>query len=106
MKTFLFLFLLVFLLGCVQIPEEEPMPIAEAEQAPVPAQQNEPVQQSAELVMQNTTPLASLAENKTPPLALLPATTSSPKNQSPGYAWTTEYLTIAEGETKTFYVKK
>jgi hypothetical protein len=104
MRTAFFFFILLFLTACVSIPDEElAPPVVEAEPAvEAPAAAETPA-------VPNTTPLAPLPEepkqNSTP--AATPQPAATPPAQKPSqYAWTTESLSIEEGETKIVYVKK
>jgi len=100
MRTAFFFFIFLFLTACVNIPDEELAP---------PVVEAEPVAEAPAAVESVVTPLAPLPEepkqNSTP--AATPQPAASPPAQKPSqYAWTTESLSIEEGETKTVYVKK
>jgi hypothetical protein len=117
-KIFLLTLLVVLLVGCVSFPAEEP----EANKAddifePVGTQATvttETVQATATVTEQN--PLAPLPEqNKTSniaprPKAIVPNTTNtSAPTASKGTTqngFTTDYISIQEGETKYVYIKQ
>jgi hypothetical protein len=104
MRTAFFFLIFLFLTACVNIPDEElAPPVVEAESADeAPAAAETPA-------VQNTTPLAPLPEEpkqKSTPAATPQSTATHPAQTPSQYAWTTEALSIEEGETKTVYVKK
>lgn len=120
MKRFLlFLILLIVIAGCVQIPEDEPAePADEAEAvlepeptplAPLPEVEDEVLVEEKEDEKMSTTtgpatvPKAVTAPTQNQTTSSAPTTQSTQQSQ---YAWTTESLSIAEGEKKYIYIKE
>jgi hypothetical protein len=114
MKKIIFLLMaLVLLAGCVSFDEEEKEqaddilePVApKAETAP------EPVQPAQNVTEPN--PLAPLPKSNTSNIAPRPkavvvnaTNTTKPANKTVQKGWTTESLSIEEGETKYIYIKQ
>ncbi len=114
MKRVLF-FVFLLLSACVQIPDSEESGQPDSSSA-LPEEQmtlsdsseEEVVQEQVieQVPVQNAAPLAPLPEppkNITQPSAPLPQPTPQQKSMPSG--WTTEPLSIAEGETKVYYIK-
>jgi hypothetical protein len=112
MKWLAIILALALLAACVQIPEEEIQP--EPQEGPVSEQAPEPVVNKTEPL-----PLAPLPEpvknvtNATKTAVMpksVPANSTTTAPMKAGKAnvpqtWTTESLSIAEGETKIVYIK-
>ncbi len=97
MRRLLFAALFVFLVGCVQIPEEpvkEVTPTTPTVTLPAPAPKQEPLKQES--------PLAPLPEEKK---ANTSTQSPAPQQKTVQSGWTTDSLSIAEGETKYVYIK-
>lgn len=109
----LLLFALLVFAGCVQIPVEKTTPVEDIQ---VPVFEPQPV--VAETPARNTSepnPLAPLPEEPKPsvpavrPKAIVPnITDSSASNRTAQVqkGWTTEPISIGEGETKYVYIKQ
>jgi hypothetical protein len=111
--------LLALIAGCVNIPDEQLKPIELPQENAAPAPE---AQEPAPVANESTTeplPLAPLPVNKTSKPAVMPkSTVVNSSSTAPtttqlkaGKAnvpttWTTEPLSIAEGETKIIYVSK
>lgn len=96
--------ILVFLMlsACVQLPEEEITISDPVEEA------MEPEQAHSVEPFENATPLAPLPEpqkNATPPPSS-PLPQPMPQQKSMPSGWTTEPISMGEGETKVVYVKQ
>ncbi len=118
MKKFIaILWLLVLLAGCVEFADEEPVPEESIyEPAPAAAAQ-EPAAAPSVAEPAVPEPMPAVNETVPNPLAPLPQNKSSaairPKSvpansttQPSQGGWTTESLSIAEGETKYIYIKQ
>ncbi|MEM2915986.1 MAG: hypothetical protein QXT19_01350 [Candidatus Woesearchaeota archaeon] len=108
-KTTTVLLLLAFLAGCVEFADEKP--VAESIYEPEPAQiVSQPVAAPEPKPVVNKTvlnPLAPLPEQNKSTVAVRPK--SVPANsttQAVKSGWTTEPVSIAEGETKYVYIKQ
>ncbi|MEM4253962.1 MAG: hypothetical protein QXR48_01055 [Candidatus Woesearchaeota archaeon] len=113
LRIILLLFVLLVFAGCVQVPVDETTP-PEGIQEPV----FEPQTIAAEMLARNTsgpTPLAPLPDESKPsvpvvrPKAIVPnITNSSAINRTAQMqkGWTTEPISIEEGETKYVYIKQ
>lgn len=106
--------LFVLLAGCVEFPEEEPAPEESIyEQAPAAAVQG-PVAPAAgpavpEPAINETVPnpLAPLPGQNKSNVAVRPKSVPANSTTQPLQSgWTTESLSIAEGETKYVYIKQ
>ncbi len=113
-KLFLLAIALMLLTGCVSFPEEAPE--QKADSVLVPVQQAEPA--VTETVQTTTTtapnPLAPLPKQNTSNIAPRPKaitvnatnTTQTNTTKTVQKGWTTESLSIEEGETKYVYIKQ
>ena len=116
MKRFLlFLTLLIVISGCVQIPVDEPAEpkdeadaVLEPEPTPLAPLPEEPEEEKEDDdgKMSTTTGPATVPKAVTAQQAAQQQQQSQPaQQQQPQYAWTTESLSIEEGETKYIYIK-
>ncbi len=108
MKKFIaILWLLALLAGCVEFADEEPAP-EESIYEPAPATVQEPAAAPEPAPNEATpNPLAPLPVQNTSNVAVRPKSVPANSTTQPSQSgWTTEPLSIAEGETKYIYIKQ
>lgn len=102
MKTFLFIVLFLFLTACVQIPEETTTALVQESEAALPPEQEQPVKHVS-LEEENKTTKQVVEQKAT----IANATTAQTQISKPKVqvAWSTEPISVAEGESARVYVK-
>jgi PBP1b-binding outer membrane lipoprotein LpoB len=107
-KIIAILWLLALLAGCVEFADEQPAP-EESIYEPAPAVVQEPAAPEPKPVINETVPnpLAPLPEQNKSTAAVRPKSVPANSTTKPLQSgWTTESLSIEEGETKYVYIKQ
>ncbi len=106
-KIIVILLLLAFLAGCVEFAEEETKP-EESIYEPAPAVREPSVTEPKPVINETApNPLAPLPSQNTSNAAVRPKSVPANSTAKPLQSgWTTESLSIEEGETKYVYIKQ